>query len=128
MLILNPYQENGVATAIESIYRDLEYARSLVKRHITDDDDEGTAEDSTIRHHDNISPTSYSGYSSGGSHRGTPSEDWSVISDPEDRRSSLGSQHSEARAPAKRKSIGAAALSILPDLSAPGSSPIPRNA
>ncbi len=117
-----------MATAIESIYRDLDYARSLVKRHVAEDeDDEGTAEDSTIRHRDNISPSSPSGYSSEGSHRGTPSEDWSVISDPEDRRLSLGSQPSERQAASKRTSLGAAAISILPDLFVAGSSSITRN-
>ena len=122
-------QENGVATAIESIYRDLDYARSLVKRHVVEDEDdeEGTAEDSTIRHRDNISPSSPSGYSSEGSHRGTPSEDWSVISDPEDRRLSLGSQPSERQTASKRTSFGAAAISILPDLFVTGSSSITRN-
>ena len=33
-------QEDGVATAIQTIYRDLEYAKSLIKRqaHVTNDD------------------------------------------------------------------------------------------
>ncbi|KXN81119.1 Sterol 3-beta-glucosyltransferase [Leucoagaricus sp. SymC.cos] len=82
--------ENGVATAIESIYRDLEYARSLIKHTaVVDPEEDADNEHSTIRNRDaslpnNFSPGSYSGYSSSGSVRGAPSEDWSVISDQED--------------------------------------------
>ncbi|KAK1232385.1 Sterol 3-beta-glucosyltransferase [Marasmius sp. AFHP31] len=118
--------ENGVATAIESIYRDLEYAKSLIKKTVSDTDDELSSEeeeDGTIRRRRSSRPPS-SGYSSSGSARGdgAPSEDWSVISDQDDRRSSLGS---EGRRPStsdrsKRTSIAAAMLSVLPD-SFPGS-------
>ena len=78
-------QEDGVATAVESIYRDLEYARSLIKQHHDTHDlgdiSEVDGEDSTIRNRDNMSPSSLSGDSSGGSVRGAPSEDWSIISE-----------------------------------------------
>ncbi|KAF9569834.1 UDP-Glycosyltransferase/glycogen phosphorylase [Agrocybe pediades] len=92
--------EDGVATAIESIYRDMEYARSLIKRHPPDEQEEhegSIAEDSTRstlrnQNQSSTSPGSPSGYSSVGSARGAPSEDWSVISDQDDRRSSIDSR------------------------------------
>lgn len=62
-----------------------------------------------------MSPSSYSGYSSGGSIRGAPSDGWSVISDQDDRRSSIGSFHGDERSAAKRTSFAAAAMSVLPD-------------
>lgn len=106
-------QENGVAVAVESIYRDLEYARSLIKRHTAEEhEDSKEDEGSTVRVHDNISPGSLS--SSAGSGRGVASEDWSVISEQDERRSSLGSHHSGSRS-AKRTSFAAAVLSVLPD-------------
>jgi sterol 3beta-glucosyltransferase len=121
-----------VATAIESIYRDLEYSRSLIKRAVTDDmiDDEVGTEHSTIReyHHDlpsNMSLEPRSGYSSNGSARGAPSEDWSVISEQDDRRSSFSSRHSDAKPvvdqSSKRNSLAAAVLSVLPDALTPAS-------
>jgi len=92
--------ENGVANAIESIYRDLEYARSLVKRHSgdTDEGEEGLDE-STIRRRGStsFSPGSFSSYNSSESaYGGAPSEDWSVISEQgegraHERRASMGS-------------------------------------
>ena len=108
-----------MATAIESIYRDLEYARSLIKHTNVDSDreEEADTEHSTIRNYDqsltnNFSPSSYS---SNGSVRGAPSEDWSVISDSDDRRSShLGESHSTPST-TKRSNIAAAVLSVLPD-------------
>jgi sterol 3beta-glucosyltransferase len=122
-------QENGVATAIESIYRDLDYARSLIKRTVVEDADEDDNEHSTIRNRDPVpghvrSPSSTSGHSSTASLRAAPSEDWSVISDQEDqegeRHSPEISPNSEGRgikqSPSKRTSIAAAMLSVLPDL------------
>ncbi|KAL1740244.1 hypothetical protein HDZ31DRAFT_21224, partial [Schizophyllum fasciatum] len=122
--------ENGVGTAIESIYRDLEYARSLIKappsqRPLSqheDSDEELLPEDSTIRDSSaNISEHN-SGYnsSSGG---GAPSEDWSMISaDGEERRpSTSGSRPSVHRRQSssdrivKRNSIAAAMRSVLPE-------------
>ncbi|KAI0786102.1 glycosyltransferase family 1 protein [Abortiporus biennis] len=84
--------ENGVATAIEAIYRDLEYARSLIKGtpaslETRDLDPEGA----TIRERFSRSsstrsrPSRRSGDSD--SPRGAQS-DWSVISDQEDSRPS----------------------------------------
>ncbi|KAH9486672.1 Sterol 3-beta-glucosyltransferase [Psilocybe cubensis] len=111
--------EDGVATAMESIYRDLEYARSLIKRQTPEEAlEEGAAEESTVRNIDNVSPSSLS--SSAGSVQGAPSEDWSVISDQEDKRSSLGSYHSENQS-AQRTSLAAAVLSVLPHSFPPGS-------
>ncbi len=111
-----------MATAIESIYRDLEYARSLIKHTpIGDHDEEGENEHSTSRNHDHslaLSPDS-----SVGSIKGAPSEDWSVISDQDDhgkdRKSSDSSRESEGKGTrdgqSKRASIAAAMLSVLPD-------------
>ena len=112
-------KETGVSTAIESIYRDLEYARSLIKR--ANADDEETDSDH-LTHKDRDNPLSgsgsHSGYSSSGSARRTPSEDWSVISEPQsDPPSSVSSQYNEGRltSSAKRTSFTAAVLSVLPD-------------
>ncbi|KAJ7071464.1 glycosyltransferase family 1 protein [Mycena amicta] len=104
--------EDGVATAIESIYRDLDYARSLIKRVVPESDEdldnEVEGEHSTIRDR--------SGYSSSGSTAGgAGSEDWSVISEQDGRRRSISSQHSDEREPSsKRNSLAAAVLSVLP--------------
>lgn len=93
----------------------MEYARSLIKRHGADEHVDDDGEETTIRNHDNFSPSSMSGYSSAGSLRGAPSEDWSVISDQDDKRSSVGSRHSVGHARGKRASLAAAVMSILPD-------------
>ncbi|GLB36497.1 hypothetical protein LshimejAT787_0307850 [Lyophyllum shimeji] len=100
--------ENGVATAIECIYRDMEYARSLVKHAGTDDEED--QEHSTVRNQDHSE--TQSGYSSSGSGRGAPSEDWSVISEQDDRRSSLGSKHSLSRDSSAKRSPRAHRRSI----------------
>jgi len=118
--------ENGVATAIESIYRDLEYARSLIKRSNGNDEE---SDPSPPNSKDDDSPPyasqSGSGYSSSGSAQRAPSDDWSVISEQDDRRSSISSQPSEGRSTreysAKRTSFTAAVLSVLPDSFAAGS-------
>jgi sterol 3beta-glucosyltransferase len=101
-------QESGVATAIEAIYRDLEYARSLIKR-------PSIAEDTHMRKEVVRSP---SRASSGRPH----SEDWSVVSDHEYRRLSTESKNSDkskrerSRSPAfKHNGLTAVALSALPD-------------
>jgi hypothetical protein len=105
-----------VATAIESIYRDMDYARSLIKRVVPDSDDE--LEDEIDGEHSTIRDQPQSGYSSSGSAPGgAPSEDWSVISEQDGRRSSISSQHSEGRSPeisSKRNSLAAAVMSVLP--------------
>jgi len=89
-------QEDGVATAIESIYRDLEYARSLIKQRNTDDfaEDNVVAGESTLRSPEALSPGSFS---SVGSPPKAPSEDWSVISDQDEGHSSVGSRSSQSR-------------------------------
>jgi sterol 3beta-glucosyltransferase len=111
-------QENGVATAIEAIYRDLEYARTLLKRPGAHDD-VNDAEHATIREKGrpsslpSRSETRSGGSSTGG---GPPSEDWSVVSDPDDLYSSVGSSLSGKGAKlSKRNSLTAAMLSVLPD-------------
>jgi len=113
-------QENGVATAIEAIYRDLEYSRTLIKWPSAPDErggDATDAEDATIRERGApSSPPSRSETRSGGSSAGggPPSEDWSVVSDPDDLHSSVGSSHKGAKL-SKRNSLTAAMLSVLPD-------------
>jgi len=83
------------------------------------DTEEATIKDDDHVYSSNPPSGSHSGYSSGGSVRGAPSEDWSVISDQDDRRSSLGSRRSEGQPSgsdsAKRTSFTAAVLSVLPD-------------
>jgi len=122
--------ENGVATAIESIYRDMEYARSLIKRPLAADgipEEVSDPEDATIRESpDQISPAERQfGYISGGSGPGSNSEDWSVISDQDDRRSSLGSSNGDGRLESpvhkQRNSLAAAVFSVLPDVLTPSS-------
>ncbi|KAH8100480.1 hypothetical protein BXZ70DRAFT_937353 [Cristinia sonorae] len=81
--------ENGVATAIEAIYRDLEYSRSLIKGHAAaSEGDSSDPEHSTIREHRGHSPSrrtgTHSGHSSIDSTRRGAVSDWSVISDQED--------------------------------------------
>ncbi|KAG5653494.1 hypothetical protein H0H81_012703 [Sphagnurus paluster] len=95
--------ENGVTTAIECIYRELEYARSLVKHPETALSEDGHESKEKIMGKNQDYSGSQSGYSSpGGSAPRSPSEDWSVISDQDDRRSSFGSKHSLPRdTPAK---------------------------
>lgn len=117
MLIIS--KENGPATAVEAIYRDLEYARSLIKRTAQDDlSDVIDDEDATIRDYEQQRPSSsHSGYSSG-SGRGASSEDWSVISDQEDqpgsRPSRLYDTTVDRSSTFKRNSLAAAVLSVLP--------------
>lgn len=78
-----------MGTAIEAIYRDLDYARSLIKGTPSqpgarDDDDEHA----TIRERYSRTPEPRSEESSRssprGSPRGGPASDWSVISDSDD--------------------------------------------
>ncbi|TFL03583.1 hypothetical protein BDV98DRAFT_649078 [Pterulicium gracile] len=85
--------ENGVATAIEAIYRDLEYARSLIKGGPRQDDD-GTIKEKRNSAHSSVTSL----------HNG--SEDWSVISDQDD------SGSSPERS--KRSSIAHVVKSVLP--------------
>lgn len=73
-----------MATAIEAIYRDLDYARSLIKGIAHQDE---VAEDATIRERHSRTPSSAtrkSGRSSASSGQGGATSDWSVISDQED--------------------------------------------
>lgn len=111
-----------MATAIESIYRDLEYARSLIKRPVPNSSDE---EDGLEEEHGTIRrrrPPS-SGFESSSGSKGAPSEDWSVISEQDDRRSSVSSSNDgrSAERPGKRHSLASAVLSVLPDALVPSS-------
>lgn len=111
--------ENGVATAVESIYRDLEYARSLIKtgRPPANSDSE---DDRITRNAVGFVPAwspDRAGTNSMDSWHDesgqAPSEDWSVISDSEERRSSRDLRESPT---SKRSSLAAAVLSVLPDV------------
>ncbi|TRM60133.1 glycosyltransferase family 1 protein [Schizophyllum amplum] len=116
--------EDGVATAIESIYRDLEYARSLIKasRSPDDSDEEMIPENSAIRDSSTTNSEHNSGYNSSGG-GGAPSEDWSVISaDGEERRTSssisrpsVQRRRSSTDRMVKRNSLAAAVRSVLPE-------------
>ncbi|KAF7792479.1 hypothetical protein EIP86_003520 [Pleurotus ostreatoroseus] len=77
--------EDGVGTAIEAIYRDLDYARSLIKGTPSNRDDD--AEHATIRERSDgsgSSPERSQTESAQSSPRGGPSSDWSVISETDD--------------------------------------------
>ncbi|TCD70641.1 Sterol 3-beta-glucosyltransferase [Steccherinum ochraceum] len=82
--------ENGVATAIEAIYRDLEYAKTLIKGHAIASEHREEASDpehSTIRSYRGHSPArtgTHSGNSSFDSTNRGAVSDWSVISDSEE--------------------------------------------
>ncbi|KAH7104729.1 UDP-Glycosyltransferase/glycogen phosphorylase [Auriculariales sp. MPI-PUGE-AT-0066] len=80
--------ETGVATAIESIYRDLEYARTLVKRQ-HEDDEIATIRDKHYHsapsgegspHFEPYTDSSHESSNGSSAADGTLSEDWSVIS------------------------------------------------
>ncbi|KAL7285750.1 hypothetical protein ACG7TL_000859 [Trametes sanguinea] len=75
--------ENGVATAIEAIYRDMEYARSLIKgaAHRNIHEELFDAEHATIRDYPSSMPIEHP--SPSGSVAG-PASDWSVISDSDE--------------------------------------------
>ncbi|TFY83983.1 hypothetical protein EWM64_g43 [Hericium alpestre] len=111
--------ENGVAIAIEAIYRDMDYARSLIKaKRAVDDLSE--AEDATIRDNDKrMSSSSRADIRSGDSSAGgAPSEDWSVVSDQDEPSSasrSVSRRASDARQSWRRSGLTAAMLSVLPD-------------
>ena len=89
--------------------------------------EEGEGEDPAVHNGDyrtRLLPGSRSARSSSGSRR-PPSEDWSVISDPDDRRSSVSSGHGDGYVardtPSKRASLTAAVLSVLPESLTPSS-------
>jgi sterol 3beta-glucosyltransferase len=114
-----------VATAIESIYRDLEYARTLIKHNPLDENAPPEAEDATIRNQDVLPesrPSTPEAQQDNSGYLSTPSEDWSVVSEldasltMERRRSSVSSkqQQSAPQSP-KRGGFSATVLSVLPD-------------
>ena len=123
-LIYRPLQENGVRNAIESIYRDMEYARSLtIKRragptpnHKSGDDDAETDKLQPCIRRLSLSLARGSERpltgSSDSSAAGAASEDWSVISDPED---AVKRSPSDKKHHGRRKSLSSVMLSALPD-------------
>ena len=114
-------KENGVATAIEAIYRDLEYARTLIKTprpHVSsDDDDEASRDNQQSQQSTPERPRTADSWLESGQAQ----SDWSVISDQEDKRSSRRNSMRD-QSPTKRSSLAAAVLSVLPDALSPSSS------
>ncbi|KAG1866385.1 hypothetical protein C8R48DRAFT_704904 [Suillus tomentosus] len=119
--------ENGVATAIEAIYRDLEYARSLIKR---DPNESEAAHDveGAVRNEQNIVPSQSTLERSGSGSRTSVdsrrvSEDWSVISDGDDKHPPGSGKVSDGKldrsSTFKRSSLAAAVMSVLPDALTP---------
>ncbi|KZV74732.1 glycosyltransferase family 1 protein [Peniophora sp. CONT] len=82
--------EDGAGNAVESLYRDMERARSLFPPR---DDEVDTM----------LSPNA------------PPSEDWSVIGDPEDLTLSSSSSRTRSRSRSKRNSITSAMISVIPN-------------
>ena len=112
-----------MATAIEAIYRDLEYAKSLIKKHalrdISEDDEDATIKENNDFNSQPLTPDrtgTSSAESMDGSGRGAVSEDWSVISDQE-REGSPRHISKRAPSPSKRSQLAAAVLSMLPSRS-----------
>lgn len=119
-------QEDGVGTAIETIYRELEYAKSLIKHQTSEErHDAAVAHDNTTFSPSDMLPTGpvtperlgdLSGYTSSGR---APSEDWSVISDYEEAHSSTQSRRNSTKSSSdrssKRNTLAAAVLSVLPN-------------
>ena len=75
-------QENGVATAIEAIYRDMEYARTLIKGVARRNEECSDAEHATIR--DYPADSTPSEHPSPSMSASGAASDWSVISDSDD--------------------------------------------
>ncbi|OAX44896.1 glycosyltransferase family 1 protein [Rhizopogon vinicolor AM-OR11-026] len=120
--------ENGVATAIEAIYRDLDHARLLIKRTPNDPETARDVEGITGDEQNIPSSPSTLEYSGSGSRNSEDSrrgsEDWSVISDSDDKRSSFGSRRVsdgklDRSSTFKRSSLAAAVMSVLPDALTP---------
>lgn len=107
----------------------MEYARSLVKlAHTITDGEDATIREQQRPRSSTLSTTFSSPRSLADSYvegHGEHSEDWSVISDSDDRRSSHHSAELYTGSPpSKRGSIAAAVMSVLPDALQPGS---PKN-
>lgn len=116
--------ENGVATAIEAIYRDLEYARSLIKRTHNESEAVHDAEGAARDEQNTQSTLERSGSGSRASvDSRRVSEDWSVISDGDDKRPSGSGRVSDGKldrsSTFKRSSLAAAVMSVLPDALTP---------
>jgi sterol 3beta-glucosyltransferase len=91
----------------------MDYARTLIKRLPTDIDSDD-AEDATVKDH-NHRWSLRSTPDRPRSGDSAPSEDWSVISEQDDRRSSHNNEGNIETSPHKRSSLTAAMLSVLPD-------------
>ncbi|KAG2156507.1 glycosyltransferase family 1 protein [Suillus bovinus] len=119
--------ENGVLTAIEAIYRDLEYARSLIKRTPNESEAAHDVEGAVRNEQTIVSSQSTLERSGSGSRCSVDSrrvsEDWSVISDGDDKRASGSSKVSDCKldrsSTFKRSSLAAAVMSVLPDALTP---------
>ncbi|KAG1773038.1 glycosyltransferase family 1 protein [Suillus occidentalis] len=116
--------ENGVATAIEAIYRDLDYARSLIKRTPNESEAVHDVEGAARDEQNTQSTLERSGSGSRASvDSRRVSEDWSVISDGDDRRLSGSGRVSDGKldrsSTFKRSSLAAAVMSVLPDALTP---------
>ncbi|KAG1783622.1 glycosyltransferase family 1 protein [Suillus placidus] len=119
--------ENGVATAIEAIYRDLEYARSLIKRTPNEAEAAHDVEGSARDEQNIVSSQSTLERSGSGSRTSVDSrrvsEDWSVISDGDDKHPSGLGRVSDGKldrsSTFKRSSLAAAVMSVLPDALTP---------
>ncbi|KAG1829240.1 glycosyltransferase family 1 protein [Suillus subalutaceus] len=119
--------EDGVATAIEAIYRDLEYARSLIKR--TPNESEAVHDvEGAVRDEQNIVSSQSTLERSGSGSRTSAdsrrvSEDWSVISDGDDKRIASSGRVNDGKldrsSTFKRSSLAAAVMSVLPDALTP---------
>ncbi|KAG1826254.1 uncharacterized protein BJ212DRAFT_335509 [Suillus subaureus] len=115
--------ENGIATAIEAIYRDLEYARSLIKRTPNEPEAAHDVEGAARDEHNIVSSQSTLERSGSGSRTSADSrrisEDWSVISDGDDKRPSGSGRVNDGKldrsSTFKRSSLAAAVMSVLPD-------------
>lgn len=111
--------ENGVAGAVQAIYRDLDYARSLIKH--KSEHTERAADDATIRE-----ATRDAGEGSDRSHSPPPESEWSVIEDGEGvspsrrsssrRRPSLGLRRGSSgqESPGLSKRLVSAMTDVLP--------------
>jgi sterol 3beta-glucosyltransferase len=113
--------------AIEAIYRDLEYARSLIKR--TPNESEAVHDvEGAVRNEQNIVLSQSTLERSGSGSRTSVdsrrvSEDWSVIPDGDDKRLSGSGRVSDGKLDRsltfKRSSLAAAVMSVLPDTLTP---------
>jgi len=93
--------ENGVKTAIEAIYRDLEYARTLANRHLDPEAADRPSPQPLQRMEPPSDETIRRGQGSFEGSRisrdGAPSEDWSIVSDDDGTKSPTRSKSTSRR-------------------------------